>query len=132
MSDEQSPRGQVVNFPSDHGWAKLELFIRKRSAHLHPAMVAWTLEDMRPRYRQIFSDVVHIEIPCKTEAHREAANHAFEIATKAVQAFYDQAFVAMMALEIELYQAKFESGGPRQLPQPTTRTTAKIVKFDQG
>lgn len=131
MSDEQSPRGQVVNFPADHGWAKIELFIRQKSEHLHPAMVAWTLEDMRPRYRQMFGDGLHINIPCETEAHREAANHASEIVTKAVQDFYHRAFVAMMELEMELYQAKFESGAP-QPPKPTTRSTAKVVKFDQG
>jgi hypothetical protein len=90
----------------------------------------WVLNDMRPRHQQLFADGVHVAIPLETEAQREAVAHAFAWADKAVQEFYNRVFSGMVDLEIELYIAKFESGP--QPPKPTTRTTAKIIEFDQG
>jgi hypothetical protein len=74
-------------------------------------------------------DSMSFEIPGVPTACSEAVQAAAETVNRAWASAHDRAVVQMIQLEIELYQAKFESGP--QPPKPMKRDTLKIVKFGQ-
>lgn len=122
----------IVKFPSDPVWARLELCIRQRSDALDPLMVRWVLDDLRPRYRQIFpKQPLTVEFEYSTDAERLVGEQAVANAQEAVENFYVRTLLAVFDIEIELYQTKFDVAPSPKPAKQSPDGPAKIVKFER-